>query len=98
MAGNDIVWWTIFFEKRNDAIHCFKPSSDIPLVLFQAAWRDHPDLRQFLATERPLKLMKNAFYFILISYFLFLFTKALFVLKVIKFLCWLFGHGEKRLD
>ena len=33
--------------------------------------------------ETPLKIMKNAFYFIL---------KALFVLKVFKFLSWLFGH------
>ena len=36
--------------------------------------------------ESPLKMMKNAFYFIL---------KALFVLKIFKFLSWLFGHIEK---
>ena len=35
------------------------------------------DLRRFLATENPLKMLKNAFYFTL---------KALFVLKIIKFL------------
>ena len=46
-------------------------------------------LRQFLATECPLKMMKNAFY---------LTPKALFVLKLIKFLSWLFGHISKRLD
>ena len=46
-------------------------------------------LRQFLATESPLKLMKNAFYFTL---------KALFVLKVSKFLSRLLGPIEKRLD
>ena len=34
-------------------------------------------LRQFLATERPLKMMKNAFYFT---------SKALLVLKIFKFL------------
>ena len=34
-------------------------------------------LRQFLATETPLKMMKNVFYFIL---------KALFVLKIFKIL------------
>ena len=34
-------------------------------------------LRQFFATESPLKMMKNAFYFTL---------KALFVLKIFKFL------------
>ena len=34
-------------------------------------------LRQFLATESPLKMMKNAFYFT---------SKGLFVLKIFKFL------------
>ena len=34
-------------------------------------------LRQFLENESPLKMMKNAFYFTL---------KALFVLKIFKFL------------
>ena len=33
-------------------------------------------LRQFLATESPLQMMKNAFYFT---------SKALFVLKIFKF-------------
>ena len=46
-------------------------------------------LRQFFAAERPLKTKKNPFYFIL---------KALLVFKVFKFLSWLFGHVEKRLD
>ena len=36
--------------------------------------------------ESPLKMMKNAFYFIL---------KALFVLEIFKFLSWRFGHVEK---
>ena len=36
--------------------------------------------RKFLATESPLKIKKNAFYFTL---------KALFVLKILKFLSWL---------
>ena len=35
------------------------------------------EVRQFSATENPLKMMKNAFYFPLI---------ALFVLKILKFL------------
>ena len=39
-------------------------------------------LRQFLA-ESPLKVMENAFYVAL---------KAIFILKVFKFLSWLFGH------
>ena len=34
-------------------------------------------LRQFLATESPLKMMRNVFYFI---------SKAIFVLKIFKFL------------
>ena len=42
-----------------------------------------PGLRQFLATESPLKMMKNPFYFTL---------KALFVLKIFIILSWLFGH------
>ena len=43
-------------------------------------------LRQFLITESPLKMMKNAFYFTL---------KALFILKIFKFLSWHFGHVGK---
>ena len=37
--------------------------------------------------KSPLKMMKNAFYFIL---------KAIFVLKTFKCLCWLFGHVGTR--
>ena len=36
--------------------------------------------------ENPLKMIKNAFYFML---------KASFILKVFKFLSWRFGHAEK---
>ena len=46
-------------------------------------------LRQFLAAESPLKMMKNAFYITL---------KTLFVLKIFKFLSRLFDHVEKRFD
>ena len=46
-------------------------------------------LRQFLATESPLKMMRNAFYFT---------SKALFVLKIFKFWSSLFGHVSQRLD
>ena len=41
------------------------------------------------ATESLLKMMKNAFYVTL---------KALFFLKIFKFLSWYFGHVEKRVD
>ena len=42
----------------------------------------------FLSTS-SIKMMENAFYFIL---------KALLVLKIFKFLSRLFGHAEKQLD
>ena len=38
--------------------------------------------------ENPLKMMKNTFYFIL---------KALFVVKILKYLSWLVGHVEKSI-
>ena len=43
-------------------------------------------LRQYLATASPLKIMKNSFCFT---------SKTLFILKVLKFLFWLFGHAAK---
>ena len=46
-------------------------------------------LRQFLATESPLKMMRSTFYFT---------SKALFVVKVFKFLSWLFSHVAKRFE
>ena len=46
-------------------------------------------LRQLLATEGPLKMINNAFYFTL---------KALLGLKISNFLSWLFTHVEKRLE
>ena len=44
---------------------------------------------QFLAIERPLKMMMYTFYVTL---------KALLVLRTFKFLSRLFGHVGKRLD
>ena len=46
-------------------------------------------LRQILAAENLLIVMKNTFYFTL---------KTLFVPKIFKFLSWIFGHVEKRID
>ena len=46
-------------------------------------------MKEFLATESSLKMMKNAFYFT---------WKALFVLKIFKFLSWLFVHVTKLPD
>ena len=45
-------------------------------------------LKQFLPTESPLKMMKNAFYFTL---------EAVFVLKIFKFLSQLFDLEGKQL-
>ena len=42
--------------------------------------------RQFLATESPLNMMKNAVYFT---------SKAHFVIQVFRFLPWIFGHVEQ---
>ena len=39
----------------------------------------------FASFESPLKMMNNAFYFLL---------KAFFFLKIFRFLSWLFGHAE----
>ena len=46
-------------------------------------------VRKFLATENLSRAMKKAFYFTL---------KPLLLLKIFKFLPWIFGHDEKRLD
>ena len=46
-------------------------------------------LRQFLATENHLKLMKNVFYFTLTS---------LFILKISEFLSWRFGQVWKAMQ
>ena len=47
------------------------------------------NLRQFLITESPWKMMKNVFYFML---------KAPFVLEIFTFFSWVFGCLEKNLD
>ena len=43
----------------------------------------------FWQAESPLKMMKNAFYFT---------SRALFVLKIFRFLSWLLGNVSKRLN
>ena len=47
-----------------------------------------PGLRQFLATESPLKMMENNY----CTY------KPFFVLKIFKFSSWLFSHVGKWID
>ena len=46
-------------------------------------------LRQLLAMESSLKIMKNTFYFT---------SKVLFILKIFKFFSELFGHVTKKFD
>ena len=47
------------------------------------------NLTQVLAVERLLRMMENTFYFIL---------RALFTLKIFKFLFWLFDHVGEQLN
>ena len=56
---------------------------------FSEIWSRTPSLQKksvICLIESPLKMIKNVFYFIL---------KALFLLKIFKFLSRLFGHVEK---
>ena len=69
------IFWKInaFLENKKLAVSSYSWSIDVTLL----------GLRQFLATESTLHMMKNVFYFTL---------KALFILKMFKILSWLFGH------
>ena len=91
--------WSICFFKTNlfliiqtklmegEKAGIFSKAPDWKLLfLFEGALSG---LTQFFATESPLKIMKNAFYFT---------SKAHFVLKIFKFMYWIFGHVSKQLD
>ena len=54
--------------------------------LFKVGLSSSPQKFFICFNDSPSKTMKNTFYFIL---------KGLFVLKIFKFLSWLFGHVEK---
>ena len=60
-----------------------KNSIRIPLIK-DALW----SLRKLLTTENTLKMMKNTYFT----------SKALFILKIFKFLSWIFGRVAKWLD
>ena len=81
------LWKRFFLNynvwKINGCGDIFRTLSKIYDETFKSAL---PGLTQIMATESPLKMMKNAFYFIL---------KAIFVLKIFKFLYGLFGQVEK---
>ena len=77
---NKNCWKVHRFEKKNLYQFWFyvvsKLGFHLPKKIFFAS----------LLVESPLKMMENAFYFIL---------KALFILNVFQFLIWLFVHVEK---
>ena len=77
--------WNGEFEQPDGSYSVSDVQSYIKYIIKGAL----PGLRQFLATEISLRMMKNAFYFT---------SKALFVLKIFKFLSWLFRHAAERLD
>ena len=88
--NNDKIKWTIFYVASKK---CFMPTKFPGLFNDGIVLKREPvikflGLRQILTFQSPLKLMKSAFYLTL---------KALFILKIFKFLFWLFGHVEKRL-
>ena len=91
-SWNDVKWESAWW-KQNVKEVTFIALREFPLcntrrkdVFFKGTFSG---LREFLSTESPLKMMKNAFYFTL---------KALFVLKIFNFLSLLFSHVEKQLD
>ena len=61
---------------------CFRHIAKIALIYFKRLFLDR---RQFLAAERPLKIMKKAY------------VKSCFI-KIFEFFSWIFGPVKKRLD
>ena len=76
---------TCYFQMKTKILADFQICISVPLTAFDFKKVKGAllGLRQFLATESSLKMMKDAFYFT---------SKALFVLKIFKFLSGLFGH------
>ena len=72
---NPIKWWPF---------KVFTKSHKSPLLIANIVKDLVSDLRQFLTTESPWKIMKNAFYFIL---------KAIFVLKMFVLTVWSCGKN-----
>ena len=60
---------------------------NLSIANFKVGLSPSKNILFYFFNESSLKMMKNAFYFIL---------KALFVLKIFKFLSWLFGHEGKK--
>ena len=84
---SDICHYWYFLDKG----FSFQPSvcnnfHDVLMMYVKVGFSPFKTICVIRLIESPLKLIKNAFYFIL---------KALFVLKIFKFLSRLFGHVEK---
>ena len=87
----DICYLSTFLKVKVEfnSVHLFLIASILGWSLYPIIRGKLSGLRQFLAAESPLKMTKNAFYFT---------SKAFFILKICKFLPWVFGHVAKRLD
>ena len=81
-----IQWWCslLLFSLEIPFSGKFSPKSQN--CQFKVGCSPSKQKRVICFIESPLKMTKNAFCFIL---------KALFVIKIFKFLSWLFGHLEK---
>ena len=90
-----MIWYLFNFSTENNAhkIVTKERAAGWSNSLMRQSWKIIKGilsyLRQFLATESPLKMIKNTFDFT---------SKGVFILKIFKFLFWLFGHVAKQLD
>ena len=71
-------------EPNDNCVFCIK-SNKLIIPVYEIIVGLHIPKKKRLF-DSPSKMMKYVFYFIL---------KAFFVLKIFKFLSWLFGHVEK---
>ena len=80
----NVIYVQVSFQTFNNLLSFVIRSYTKVTFFFRMRFNDAlSGLRQFLVTENPLKMMKNAIYFTL---------KALFALKIFTFLSSLFGH------
>ena len=81
------IYWKRIMEHYKYSIFFIKFNCLIgPNVLEVGPLPSKKEIFFICFNDSPSKMMNNAFYIIL---------KALFVLKIFKFLSWLFGHVEK---
>ena len=102
-AKFDVTLIQVFFKKHLDLMSYSIIFPDFVNIFINITWENaisflaffqailktltlQKNLCYLLQLKRSLKMMKNSFYFPL---------KAFFLLKIFKFLSWLFGHVEK---